>query len=152
MVPDYSHTYQISVLIKQEFDFFGEMDKQGFRFGKSPKKLPSESNQEAQVNCTAWISDISNNGRVSIAFSHEIDGNYSITELNESIIDITVIPSNDTVEMANYDKSHMELTWEPIKLDSKELSIQLKFRNATLVSGEMIPDMLYVAFIDYKVD
>jgi hypothetical protein len=68
-------------------------------------------------------------GNLTITFSEEMNGNYSLKFLNETFIKIYVKAKNETGITRN-----LNLTWNIISFEGKDLKINIKFEKPLEIS------------------
>ena len=100
-----------------------------------------ESNHTDEFNKTIEIQD----GR-SLA-SESPDSQYNplflnVTDLNETNIEIYIIPSNNRHLDNKFNLTKLNLTWEAVSLEDNILSIQLSFESPVDISTKMTHDSL----------
>ena len=136
---DKSVNYEVSCLIKEQFDFFAEMEKQGIKYDQKNQTTSVKTvEDEVEVICSAKIQSISGNGTLVIMFSHDMDSSsYKISSINEEVLDIVVLPSQDKLDSENFKQSDHSLTWKATSFSSRNLVIQLNFLKPLYISSEL---------------
>ena len=88
------------------------MQKQGINYGEQNQNETS-SEKANEVPCIAKIQQITGNGTLIIEFSHDMNSSkYNISLINNDILGIVVLPSENKLELESFKESDHALTWK----------------------------------------
>ena len=135
------------------------MDSNGYDYF-SINRTEIEPLRQVEVrNLTANITSITNLGLLSILFSETVKTDFNDTHvldleetreeqlqsvINDSCINITVIPAEIRFEEETYDVSKLGLSWTTQSFDNRTLQLQLEFAEPAEISSELSLDRLLV--------
>jgi hypothetical protein len=95
-------------------------------------------------NCTAKILKITPLGEVFIEFSTKMKIDFELTELDSSVLEIFLSPSEESLLMEDFDYTLLKFTWVASSFSDNLLKLDLTFTEPFDVSRGIIHDTLTI--------